>query len=69
MEKTHHREDLVIALDELFKCDYRAVWPEDWAKAIDAFKAAISELQCPDGCDESCRCFQEGLEAQRERIE
>ncbi len=61
--KTHHREDLLIALDELFQCDLRSIPPDEWVTAKDAFKAAISELQCPDGCDTSCRCYQEGLTA------
>lgn len=69
--KTHHREDLLVALDELFEQPYQDIpdylW-EHWAAAQDAFKVAQSELQCPDGCDTSCRCYQEGLEAQRERV-
>ena len=67
-EKTHRREDLLVALDELFSSDDATFgrWDE-WGVAKAAFKAAESELQCPDGCDTSCRCYQEGLEAQRER--
>ena len=67
--KTHHREDLLVALDELFDSDVGDVvgWDE-WTVAKAAFKAAQSELSCPDICDTSCRCYQEGLEAQRERV-
>ncbi len=77
--KTHHREDLLVALDELFQGfqkspdaqghdDYWNIDPDAWKTAEAAFKAAQSELSCPDGCDTSCRCYQEGLEAQRERV-
>ncbi len=70
--KTHHREDLVIALEELFDEHYWDCGAGPWKAAERAFKAAISELSCPDICDKSCPCFQDGhqdgLEAQRERV-
>ena len=66
--KTHHREDLLVALDELFEAGPPVGASDTWRAAEAAFKAAQGELQCPDGCDTSCRCYQEGLEAQRERV-
>ena len=66
--KTHHREDLLVALDELFDCNNIFEGWDEWDVARKAFKAAESELSCPDICDTSCRCYQEGLEAQRERV-
>jgi len=62
------REALLVALDELFECHFHSIPPETWRAAEAAFKAAQSELQCPDGCDTSCPCYQAGLEAQRERV-
>lgn len=71
--ETHRREDLLVALDELFAGEYAHHHASDqaydlWANAHKAFKTAQSELSCPDICDTSCRCYQEGLEAQRERV-
>ena len=60
------REALLIALNELFDCDFRSIPPDEWQAAVVAFQEARSELQCPDGCDTSCPCYQEGLEKQRE---
>ena len=68
MADTHHREDLLVALDELFQQDYWLVYEVPWEAAKAAFKAAQSELSCPDICDTSCPCYQEGLEKQRERV-
>ena len=63
MTKTHHREDLVIALAELFGWpNHHEGWTE-WDVARKAFKAAESELSCPDTCDTSCRCYQEGQQS------
>ena len=69
--KTHHREDLLVALDELFDCGYgHFIGPlgswDEWDKAKAAYEKAQSELSCPDICDTSCRCYQEGLEARKE---
>ena len=66
--RTHNREDLVIALDELFACDLRSIPSDEWVVAREAYKAAISELSCPDICDKSCQCYQEGLGDQQERV-
>ncbi len=66
--KSHKREDLLVALDELFSCDFRSIPPDVWLAASNAHGAAISELSCPDICDTSCSCHQDGLEAQRERV-
>ena len=67
------REDLLVALDELFSSEYKHHEASDqaydlWKTAEAAFKVAQSELSCPDICDTSCRCYQEGLEAQRDRV-
>ena len=58
--KTHHREDLLVALDELFDGSRFHVGWDEWNVAEKAFRAAQSELSCPDICDTSCRCYQEG---------
>lgn len=62
---SHKREDLLVALDELFEEHYWDVGADSWKAAETAFKAAQSELSCPDICDTSCSCYQAGLEAQR----
>ncbi|TEU01986.1 MAG: hypothetical protein E3J29_00210 [Dehalococcoidia bacterium] len=60
--------ELMTALEKLFSCHFRSIPPETWEAAEIAFKAAQSELQCPDGCDTTCPCYQAGTEAQRERV-
>ena len=65
---SRQREDLLLALGDLFEADYRSIPDDVWVIARTRFEKSRNELMCPDLCDTSCRCYQEGLEAQRERV-